>query len=133
MTLLRPNIVYGGYNYFSRYLMQCVLSTRVPSAFSHDGLKAEFSPVHMDDVAKAVHHALGNADAIGKSFALGGADSTTLSRMVDSMKQTVGVDTIGVLPKGGFGMVVDEFFRGITHDMNMVRMAKHYEEHPGDL
>jgi len=57
-TMLRPNLIFGDYSYFLRYLEQSVIAGKVPkSLVSHKDL-TNYHPVHYDDLFAVIKRCL---------------------------------------------------------------------------
>ncbi|WP_439578992.1 complex I NDUFA9 subunit family protein [Elioraea sp.] len=69
-TVLRPSIVFGPEDgFFNRF---AALAQFVPALPLYGGGETKFQPVYVGDVADAVMAALDRADAVGRTYELGG-------------------------------------------------------------
>lgn len=127
-------MVFGKQSYLVHYMAQCVLAGRIPKALANEKDSFHYSPVHSDDIAKAVEEGFGKIQELkGQVYSLNGSKELKLSEMLKILEDTNNKqNTKKYRPFLGIGLTdfVEEFFVGITHDKNMVRMAKFFEQNP---
>lgn len=86
-TILRPSIVFGPEDqFFNRFARMAMLSPIMP-VFSG---ATRFQPVYVGDVADAIIAALGEADAVGAIFELGGPAIFTFREVLAYVLQETG-------------------------------------------
>ena len=76
MTILRPNLVFGGPSHFVHLMTQIVMKGRSPNTLGTGHHNFLYAPVHSDDVAAATEQALTHAH--GQSYSLNGPEQLTL-------------------------------------------------------
>ncbi len=133
MTMLRPNLLFGNYSYFIRYLEQSVIAGRVPKAFMTAADSTKYHPVHMSDLYTAVEDAMTNEDLEGKSFSVNGGEDLRLTHMVEMLSAATGKASVSTVGNLGLADLGWDFFNGITHDRNMRLLAKYYSRHAVDF
>ena len=133
-VLLRPNLVFGDYTYFIRYMSQSVLAGKMNSDLTGTGDSTEYYPVHLEDLSNAINHSLEHFDsAKGHTFSVKGHDAVTLGRLKSILEGSAGESNTGSAMNLGIGNFFGEFFYGISHDKNMGLMAKYYRNHHWDF
>ena len=86
-TILRPSIVFGAEdNFFNRFAEMAKYAPALPLI---GGGKTKFQPVHVQDVADAVVAALTRADAMGRTYELGGPRVYTFRELLDFTLKTI--------------------------------------------
>lgn len=86
-TILRPSIVFGAEdNFFNRFAEMAKYAPMLPLI---GGGKTKFQPVHVVDVAEAVHAALTRLDAAGRTYELGGPRTYTFRQLLDFILATI--------------------------------------------
>lgn len=81
-TVLRPSVIFGPQDEFVNVLARLVRLSPVVYPLPGGGT-ARFQPVWVDDVARAVAHALESPNTVGGSYGLGGPAALTLRQMVE--------------------------------------------------
>ena len=75
MVLLRPNLTFGDYSYFVRYLQQSVLNGTVSKDVASESDYTKYYPVHLDDLTTVMREINSNYDEHkGKTYSVAGAD-----------------------------------------------------------
>lgn len=78
-TILRPSIIFGPEDgFFTRFAEMAPLTPVLPVI----GGSSKFQPVYVGDVADAIAAAIGNADAQGKTYELGGPRVYTMRELM---------------------------------------------------
>lgn len=85
--ILRPSVLFGPNGSFLRTLEAI---TRLPLIPLFGSGKTKLQPVHVDDLAKAVSHAMDNPTAAGRIFELGGAGTYRYREILDQVLATLG-------------------------------------------
>ncbi len=80
-TILRPSIVFGPEDGF--FNLFGALARVLPALPLYGGGKTRFQPVYVGDVAAAIVNALGNPDAVGKTYELGGPSVYTFAELME--------------------------------------------------
>ncbi len=80
-TILRPSIVFGPEDGF--FNLFGALARVLPALPLYGGGKTRFQPVYVGDVAAAIVNALGNPDAVGKTYELGGPSVYTFADLME--------------------------------------------------
>lgn len=81
-TILRPAIVYGADDGFTRRIQRQIAQRLAPIPGKGD---APQQPVHADDVAAAIERALARPAAVGQTLPLTGLRTTTYAKIVDEL------------------------------------------------
>ena len=79
-TILRPSVVFGADDSFLRLF--AALQKGLP-VLALAKAEARFQPIWVDDVARAIVHALDNPNTVGKTYALAGPEVFTLRQLVE--------------------------------------------------
>lgn len=88
-TILRPSTVFGREDQFiNRFAAMIRLAPVVPLVAP----ATRFQPVYVGDVAAAIVGALGNADARGRIFELGGPQILSMEQLFQWIAKTIGRD-----------------------------------------
>lgn len=125
--VLHPNLVFGDYSYLIRYMTQSVLAGKIDKSFANPEDRVNYLPVHLEDVAQAVSHALDNFDSVkGHKFSVKGSEEVTLAQITDLIKAAANKDKVAFTNNFGVGNFVSEFMYGLSHDKNMTLMAEHF-------
>lgn len=88
-TVLRPSVIFGPQDEFVNVLARLVRLSPVIYPLPGGGT-ACFQPIAVEDVARAVAHALESADTVGGSYGLGGPAALTLRQMVERVLLAMG-------------------------------------------
>ncbi len=80
-TILRPSIVFGPEDGF--FNLFGALARVLPALPLYGGGKTRFQSVYVGDVAAAIVNALGNPDAVGKTYELGGPSVYTFAELME--------------------------------------------------
>lgn len=129
LVMLHPNIVFGDYSYFIRYLTQSLIAGKVDKSLADPDDKTQYFPVHYDDIADSISHALDNYDSVkGQTYSVKGEHDTTLSELKDLIARQIDGSNVQLTTSSGLGDIVNEYFRGISHDQNMRLMAEFFKE-----
>lgn len=87
-TIFRPSIVFGPEDsFFNRFAR---LSSVAPALPLIGGGLTKFQPVYVGDVAEAVKAALGNPDAVGETYELGGPSVYSFKELMELMLKETG-------------------------------------------
>lgn len=86
MTLLRPNLVFGDYTYFMRYLEQSAIVGSVPESIVSPTDPTKYHPIHEEDLYKVVMECLNNSKHQGQTYSVNGADNVTLVQIMEFIK-----------------------------------------------
>ena len=79
-VILRPSVVFGPDDgFFNRFAELAAMAPALPLI---GGARTRFQPVYVSDVAAAVMAVLGNSDAAGKTYELGGPDVVSLRQVM---------------------------------------------------
>lgn len=129
LVMLHPNITFGDYSYFVRYLTQSIISGKVHTSLADPDDKTQYFPVHYEDIAESITHALSNYDTVkGQTYSVKGEHDTTLSELRDLIDRQLEGSDSQLVTSSGFGDIINEYFRGISHDQNMRLMAEFFKE-----
>ena len=79
-TILRPSVVFGADDSFLRLFAAL---QKVLPVLALAKAEARFQPIWVDDVARAIVHALDNPNTVGKTYALAGPEVFTLRQLVE--------------------------------------------------
>ncbi len=100
VTLLRPSVIFGAEDRFLNTFAQLqAVAPLLPLA----GVGAQFQPVWVEDVARAVVRCLDQADTIGQTFELAGPQVFTLGRLVQLAGQWSGNERPQIPLPASFG------------------------------
>lgn len=87
-TILRPSIVFGPEDdFFNKFAAMAGMSPALPLI---GGGKTKFQPVYVDDVADAVCESLTRAEAVGRTYELGGPRVYTFKELLQLMLRETG-------------------------------------------
>jgi len=129
-TVFRPSVVFGdprGKLELGTQLYRDIIKSPLPAPLFYEGFWPTnpggyaMSPVHVQDVAQAFVASLGNPNAIGKIFPLGGPDALTWKQILQIIAAATG-RKLFALPAPAFGVstlasLLDRFaFFPITKD-----------------
>ena len=128
VVLMHPNLVFGDYTYFVRYLTQSVLAGKIHKSLSHPEDRIKYFPVHMEDLTTAITHALENFDKVkGNSYSVKGSEDITLSALTKLIEKSIaGGKKTPFTNNLGIGNFIGEFVYGLSHDKNMCLMAEYF-------
>lgn len=80
VTIFRPSVVFGPED---KFLNRFALMAKLSPAIAVPCPDAKFQPVHVGDVARALHYALEDPEAVGQVYELGGPRVYTMRELVD--------------------------------------------------
>lgn len=120
MTLLRTNLIFGEESYMFRFLTQQLLTGRVIYPRQKVCNTQKYFPVHINDVANSVVHALENTEIKGLEYALRGSTSVSFDEIVDILAKHCGATNYTKCPRSYITGFFEKFMLGRTHDKNMV-------------
>jgi len=80
VTIFRPSVVFGPED---KFLNRFALMAKLAPAIAVPCPDAKFQPVHVGDVARALHYALEEPEAVGQVYELGGPRVYTMKELVD--------------------------------------------------
>jgi uncharacterized protein YbjT (DUF2867 family) len=87
-TIIRPSVVVGPEDeFFNRFAF---LAQFLPVLPLIGGGRTRFQPVYVGDVAEAIHHAVSDPGAEGRTYELGGPRIYTLRELMQLMLQVIG-------------------------------------------
>uniref|UniRef100_A0A7S3N2L3 Uncharacterized protein n=1 Tax=Euplotes harpa TaxID=151035 RepID=A0A7S3N2L3_9SPIT len=134
IVLLHPNLVFGDYSYLIRYMTQSVLAGKIHKSLADPSNPVKYFPVHFEDVAAAVLHAVGNYEQVkGSSHTLRGGEGVTLSEVKGLIEAHLGGKKTAHTTNLGVGNFIGEFFYGVSHDKNMCLMSEYFKKHFWDF
>jgi len=126
MSLIRPNLLYGNYSYFFRYIQQSMFSGFLPQEFMNEDNKCIFYPVHQIDLYKAIRDLYVNHDKHkGKAYNLNGKEETKIRELVRIMELAYD-QKVKAQKSYGIGDFLTDFFAGTSHDKNWRLMVDFY-------
>jgi hypothetical protein len=117
-------------------MTQRVFSGSIPTELGNPKDRFTYRPVSIEDLSAAVEAAFGKFGEVkNNKYTLGGSKDFTLAQIVNVLEEASGKGAGSTKLRGsllGLGLsdFVEEFFVGIAHDKNFVRMAKFYERNP---
>lgn len=128
MVLLHPNLVFGDYSYFLRYVTQSILAGKIHKSLADPSDNTNYYPVFLGDVAEVVTHAIENHNKVkGNTFIVKGKQDITLHELKNLIERQFDTKKVTFTNNYGIGNFIGEFFRGIGHDQNMCLMAEFYK------
>ncbi|MDH3739282.1 MAG: sugar nucleotide-binding protein, partial [Alphaproteobacteria bacterium] len=109
-TIMRPSIVFGPEDGF--FNMFGMLARYLPVLPLYGGGKTRFQPVYVGDVAAAIVNALTDANAVGKTYELGGPAVYTYAELMELILQHTGRNRL-LLPVPFFIGEIQGMFLGM--------------------
>jgi uncharacterized protein YbjT (DUF2867 family) len=97
VTIFRPSVIFGPGD---RFLNRFALLMRLSPVFPLAGAGARFQPIWVEDVARCIAAAIGDARAFGATYELCGPRAYTLEELVRAVAAILGIRRT-VLPLGG--------------------------------
>ena len=87
-TLIRPSVIFGpGDGLYCRFAALLTIAPVLPLARAH----ARFAPVWVGDVSNAIVQSLNRAEAVGRTYELGGPQVCTLKEICEYTAHTLGL------------------------------------------
>jgi len=123
LTILSSDLVFGSREgYLTPYIAQSAFAGKLPASFFNEA--AKFSPIHYEDLARAIAHKLENAGH--GQFAVRGEEELSIKQLVNVIEKACGKPEGHTKAKRTLpfeiSTIIEEFFTGITHDTNMTRL-----------
>ncbi|WP_295227067.1 complex I NDUFA9 subunit family protein [uncultured Brevundimonas sp.] len=89
-VLLRPSLVFGaGDSFLNRF---AAMATMAPALPLIGGGETRFQPVYVGDVAEAIARGVTRADAVGRTYELGGPSLYTFREVLELVRRETGRD-----------------------------------------
>jgi NADH dehydrogenase len=113
-TIFRPSVLFGdprGNMEFATQLYQDLVSPPLPAPLFHEGLlpfgagRMELSPIHVHDVARIFVTSLEKEETVGNIYPLGGPDTLTWKRILETIAEATGKRLFGV-PTPSWGIKI---------------------------
>jgi hypothetical protein len=129
LVMLHPNLVFGEYSYFVRYITQSVIAGKIHKSLADPSDKTSYFPVHYEDLTEVIKHAVDNYESVsGKTFSVKGAHDTTLVELKSLIERQIEGHKVDLSSNLGVCDFFTEYFRGIGHDQNMCLMAEFFKK-----
>jgi NADH dehydrogenase len=102
LTIFRPSVIFGESDSFLNLFAKLLrLMPVFPLACAH----ARFQPIWVEDVARCIAMALGDARHFGRTYELGGPEVLTLEELVQFVARTLGLERTVIALPGWAGML----------------------------
>ena len=139
MTLLRPNLVFGNYTYFVRYLEQSLLSGKVPAGLVQKDDFTKYHPVFAGDLFKVIQETLNSNAHQGQAYHVNGSDNVTINQLLAFIQKSS--PQTPKITNSIIHTILDKSFElinGKSHDANMKDLVyfyrnNFYEFHQNDF
>ncbi len=98
-TIFQPSVIFGdprGRMEFATQLAQDIITSPLPAPLFYDGLlptgagQFQLSPVHVENVAQAFVHSIGNDETVGSIYRLGGQETLTWKEILARIATVTG-------------------------------------------